>query len=60
MPINAVAYTIVERLGFYDASRFDRRVMNNPSINSLLEDLKNPDENIRNQATAQLWRIWFY
>lgn len=34
--------------------------MNNPSINSLLEDLKNPDENIRNQATAQLWRIWFY
>ncbi|HAA27652.1 MAG TPA: hypothetical protein DCE56_08250 [Cyanobacteria bacterium UBA8553] len=34
--------------------------MTQPSINSLLEDLKNPDENIRNQATKELWRIWFY
>lgn len=34
--------------------------MNRPSINSLLEDLKNPDENIRYQATAQLWHIWFH
>ena len=34
--------------------------MTQPSINSLLEDLKNPDENIRNQATKELWRIWFH
>lgn len=34
--------------------------MTQPSIDSLLEDLKNPDENIRNQATKELWRIWFH
>jgi tetratricopeptide (TPR) repeat protein len=34
--------------------------MPEPSIQQLLEDLKNPDENIRNQATAELWRIWFH
>jgi tetratricopeptide (TPR) repeat protein len=34
--------------------------MTEPSIDSLLEDLKNPDENIRKQATAELWQIWFY
>lgn len=28
-------------------------------INSLLEDLKNPDETVREQATRKLWRIWF-
>jgi tetratricopeptide (TPR) repeat protein len=28
-------------------------------INSLLEDLKNPDESVREQATRKLWRIWF-
>lgn len=28
-------------------------------INSLLEDLKNPDETVRNQATRKIWRIWF-
>ena len=33
--------------------------MNEPLINALLEDLKNPDENVRKQATAELWRIWF-
>ncbi len=33
--------------------------MNDPIINSLLEDLKNPDEDVRKQATAELWRIWF-
>lgn len=33
--------------------------MNDPKINSLLEDLKNPDENVRKQATAELWHIWF-
>jgi tetratricopeptide (TPR) repeat protein len=33
--------------------------MNDPKINSLLEDLKNPDENVRKQATAELWQIWF-
>lgn len=34
--------------------------MDKSSINPLLEDLKNPDEAVREQATAQLWRIWFY
>lgn len=34
--------------------------MNEPLINALLEDLKNPDEEVRNQATAKLWKIWFY
>nr|WP_242019840.1 tetratricopeptide repeat protein [Trichocoleus sp. FACHB-40] len=34
--------------------------MNEFSLNSLLEDLKNPDEKVRYDATAELWRIWFY
>lgn len=33
--------------------------MNESSINALLEDLKNPEENVRYRATAELWRIWF-
>ncbi|MBE9181432.1 tetratricopeptide repeat protein [Oculatella sp. LEGE 06141] len=33
--------------------------MDNASIELLLEDLKNPDETVRNQATQQLWQIWF-
>ncbi len=28
-------------------------------IKSLLEDLKNPDEVIREEATRKLWRLWF-
>jgi tetratricopeptide (TPR) repeat protein len=28
-------------------------------VNSLLEDLKNTDEAIREQATKRLWRIWY-
>jgi tetratricopeptide (TPR) repeat protein len=28
-------------------------------INSLLEDLKNSSESVREQATQKLWRIWF-
>ena len=34
--------------------------MPDSSINQLLAALKNPDEDIRNQATAELWRIWFH
>ena len=34
--------------------------MNESLINSLLEDLKSPDEKVRQQATEELWRIWFY
>ena len=34
--------------------------MSESSINSLLENLKNLDENVRQQATEELWRIWFY
>lgn len=33
--------------------------MDESSINRLLEDLKNPDEAVRQRACAQLWRIWF-
>jgi tetratricopeptide (TPR) repeat protein len=33
--------------------------MDSLSINSLLEDLKNPDLTVREQATRKIWRIWF-
>jgi tetratricopeptide (TPR) repeat protein len=33
--------------------------MDSLSINSLLEDLKNSDAAIREQATKKIWRIWF-
>lgn len=33
--------------------------MDSLSINSLLEDLKNSDEIVREHATRRLWRIWF-
>lgn len=33
--------------------------MEDSTINRLLEDLKNSDEEIRNQATYQLWQHWF-
>lgn len=33
--------------------------MDSSSITSLLEDLKNPDALVREQATKKLWRIWF-
>ncbi|GAB1542436.1 hypothetical protein NUACC21_51100 [Scytonema sp. NUACC21] len=29
-------------------------------INCLLEDLKNPDETVREESTKKLWRIWFH
>lgn len=28
-------------------------------ISSLLKDLKNPDEVVRDEATRKLWRLWF-
>lgn len=34
--------------------------MDKSSINSLLQDLKNPDEIVRARATQELWRIWFH
>ncbi|MBW4577054.1 MAG: tetratricopeptide repeat protein [Aphanothece sp. CMT-3BRIN-NPC111] len=34
--------------------------MNESAIAQLLEDLKNPEETVRYQATEELWRIWFY
>ena len=34
--------------------------MNEYSINQFLEDLKNPDESVRENATSELWRIWFH
>ena len=33
--------------------------MNEFTIDRLVEDLKNPDETVRDQATRELWRIWF-
>lgn len=33
--------------------------MDKSFINQLLEDLKNPDEIVRQQATQELWRVWF-
>lgn len=33
--------------------------MDDSMINSLLDDLKNPDERVREEATQELWRIWF-
>jgi tetratricopeptide (TPR) repeat protein len=34
--------------------------MNQNLIDKLLIDLKNSDEHIRERATSQLWRIWFW
>jgi tetratricopeptide (TPR) repeat protein len=34
--------------------------MNQNLINKLLLDLKNGDQHIRERATGQLWRIWFW
>lgn len=34
--------------------------MDNTAIDLLLADLKSSDENLREEATRELWRIWFY
>ncbi|MGB3533584.1 MAG: tetratricopeptide repeat protein [Microcoleaceae cyanobacterium] len=34
-------------------------MINDPYTLSLLEDLKSPDEAVRQRATHQLWRMWF-
>jgi tetratricopeptide (TPR) repeat protein len=34
--------------------------MNESSIQSFLEDLKHPDELVRQAATEALWQAWFY
>jgi tetratricopeptide (TPR) repeat protein len=33
--------------------------MDKTRIDTLIEELKNPDESVREQATQTLWRIWF-
>ncbi|MBG1269435.1 tetratricopeptide repeat protein [Nostoc sp. WHI] len=33
--------------------------MDSLSINSLLEELKNPNATVREKATRKIWRIWF-
>lgn len=33
--------------------------MDDPVIEQLLEDLKQADQSVRDQATQQLWQIWF-
>lgn len=33
--------------------------MNESTVSSLLEDLKDTDETIRDRATRDLWRLWF-
>lgn len=34
--------------------------MDAPLVEKLLADLKQPDENIRQRATQQLWQMWFH
>lgn len=34
-------------------------MMNDPYAKSLLDDLKNSDETVRQRATQELWRMWF-
>lgn len=34
-------------------------MMNHPAVEKLLQDLKNPEEKVRANATHQLWQIWF-
>lgn len=36
-----------------------KRKMNDSQMASLLEDLRNSDETVRDRATQDLWRIWF-
>lgn len=33
--------------------------MDESYLNLLLEDLKNPDEGVRERATTEFWRLWF-
>jgi tetratricopeptide (TPR) repeat protein len=33
--------------------------MDSASIEALLQNLKNPDETVRERATKELWRLWF-
>jgi tetratricopeptide (TPR) repeat protein len=33
--------------------------MDDATIHSLLEALKDPDEDVRDRATAELWQLWF-
>lgn len=35
-------------------------LMDDFEINTLLQDLKNSDEMVRDRATRELWRIWFW
>jgi len=41
------------------AVSFREDKMDKSLIDQLLEDLKNPDETVRQWATEELWRIWF-
>jgi tetratricopeptide (TPR) repeat protein len=34
--------------------------MDDALVNSLLKDLKHPDESIRGRATDELWKLWFW
>ncbi|HIK12883.1 MAG TPA: tetratricopeptide repeat protein [Oscillatoriaceae cyanobacterium M33_DOE_052] len=34
--------------------------MDAPLVEKLLADLKQPDENLRQRATQQLWQMWFH
>lgn len=34
--------------------------MDSAYIDRLLQALKNPDETVRNQATGELWHLWFH
>lgn len=41
-------------------SRRERSVMDEASVQQLLQDLQNPDAEVRDQATQALWEAWFW
>ncbi len=59
-PIQQIAAKHKDREIRSQRDRLEVIFMNEFSINSLLEDLKNPDETVRYEATAELWRVWFH
>jgi tetratricopeptide (TPR) repeat protein len=53
-------YTIEEPAKRIAQPSKKHQLMDQTAINLLLEDLKNPDEAVRDRATQDLWRIWFH
>lgn len=51
---------MVMSLGLVPYSILEHQIMDRSSIEPLLEDLKSSQENVRDRATRELWRIWFH